>query len=107
MPLIKKVAQTKKPLILSTGMANLNEITDAVKVARKYGCKNLTLLYCVSNYPKQNKNFNLNNIILLKKRFKCKVGLSDHSKDNIVAISQRSRCRYGRKTYCIKKPKKD
>ena len=83
MPLIKKVAQTKKPLILSTGMANLNEITDAVKVARKYD-KNC-LLYCI--FIKQNKNFNLNNIRLLKERFKCKVGLSDHSKDNIVAIS--------------------
>jgi pseudaminic acid synthase len=87
LPLIKKVALTKKPLILSTGMADLNEITDAVNIARKYGCKNLTLLYCVSNYPSEIKNFNLNNIKLLKKKFKCKVGLSDHSKDNIVAIT--------------------
>lgn len=87
LPLIKKVALTKKPLILSTGMADLNEITEAVNVARKYGCKNLTLLYCVSNYPSKINDFNLNNIKLLKKRFNCKVGLSDHSKDNIVAIS--------------------
>ena len=69
--------------------------------------KNLTLLYCVSNYPSKIKNFNLNNIRLLKKRFKCKVGLSDHSKDNIVAISAVAAGAYGRKTYCIKKPKKD
>jgi pseudaminic acid synthase len=87
LPLIKKIALTKKPMILSTGMANLKEITEAVNVAKKNGCKDLTLLYCVSNYPSKIKNFNLNNINLLKKKFKCKVGLSDHSKDNLVAIS--------------------
>jgi len=87
LPLIKKVALTKKPIIMSTGMADLNEINDAVKTARKYGCEDLTLLYCVSNYPSKISNFNLNNISFLKKKFKCKVGLSDHSKDNIVAIS--------------------
>jgi len=87
LPLIKKIAQTKKPMIISTGMANLQEIKEAVKVARRNGCKNLTLLYCVSNYPSKLKDFNLYNIEILKKKFKCKVGLSDHSTNNIVAIS--------------------
>ena len=87
LPLIKKIAKTKKPMIISTGMANLSEINDAVKTARKNGCKDLTLLYCVSNYPSKISDFNLNNIRILKDKFNCRVGLSDHSKDNIVAIS--------------------
>ncbi len=87
LPLIKKIAQTKKPMIISTGMANIREIREAVNTARKYGCKHLALLYCVSNYPSKLEDFNLNNIQILKKMFKCTVGLSDHSKENIVAIS--------------------
>ena len=49
--LVKAVAKTKKPIILSTGLANMKEIGNSVKIAKKYGCKDLTLLYCVSNYP--------------------------------------------------------
>ena len=86
-PLIKKIASTKKPMIISTGMANLNEIETAYKIAKKYGAKDITLLYCVSNYPSKNSDFNLNNIKILKEKFKCKVGLSDHSKDNNIAIA--------------------
>ena len=67
LPLIKKIALTKKPMIISTGMANLSEINEAVKVAKQNGCKNLTLLYCVSNYPSKISDFNLYNIHLLKK----------------------------------------
>lgn len=85
--LIKKAAKTKKPLIISTGMANLKEIGDTVKTAKQYGSKDITLLYCVSNYPSSIEDFNLNNIKILKDKFKCKVGLSDHSKDNRVAIA--------------------
>jgi len=77
--LIKKVAQTKKPLIISTGLSNLSEITKSYKTAKRYGCKDITLLYCVSNYPSKKNEFNLNNIKILKEKFKCKVGLSDHS----------------------------
>ena len=86
-PLIKKIASTKKPVIISTGMANLNEIELTYKVAKKYGAKNITLLYCVSNYPSKNSDFNLNNIKVLKDKFKCRVGLSDHSKNNKIAIA--------------------
>ena len=85
--LVAKVARTKKPMIISTGMASLNEIETTVKIAKKNGAKNITLLYCVSNYPSSVKDFNLNNIKILKKKFKCNVGISDHSNDNRIAIA--------------------
>ena len=85
--LVKKISLTKKPIIISTGMANLNEISDTVKTARRNGAKDITLLYCVSNYPSKIDDFNLKNIEILKKKFNCKVGISDHSKDNRVAIA--------------------
>ena len=86
-PLIKKIALTKKPMIISTGMANINEIELTFKTAKKYGADDITLLYCVSNYPSKVSDFNLNNIKILKDKFKCRVGLSDHSKDEKVAIA--------------------
>ena len=85
--LIKKVSKTKKPLIISTGMADLNEIETSIKVAKRNGAKDVTLLYSVSNYPSSIDDFNLNNIKILKNKFKCKVGISDHSIDNRVAIA--------------------
>ena len=85
--LIKKVSKTKKPIIISTGMANLKEIETSVKVAKQNGAKDITLLYCVSNYPSSVDDFNLNNIKILKNKFKCRVGISDHSLDNRVAIA--------------------
>ena len=87
LPLIKRVAQTGKPIIISTGMSSLEEIDEAYKVAKRNGAKEIILLYCVSNYPANNEDFNLNNIKILKNRFKCKIGLSDHSLDNTIAIS--------------------
>jgi len=77
--LIKEVAKTKKPMIISTGLSDLDEIKKTFEVAKSNGCKDLTLLYCVSNYPSQEEDFNLNNIKILKKKFNCKIGLSDHS----------------------------
>tara|TARA_B100001093_G_scaffold249164_1_gene238589 strand:- start:10805 stop:11824 length:1020 start_codon:yes stop_codon:yes gene_type:complete len=85
--LVKKVSQTKKPIIISTGMANLQEIETTIKVAKKNGGKDITILYCVSNYPSKISDFNLNNIKILKDKFNCKVGISDHSTDNRVAIA--------------------
>tara|TARA_B110000037_G_scaffold213962_1_gene269170 strand:- start:273 stop:1289 length:1017 start_codon:yes stop_codon:yes gene_type:complete len=85
--LVKKVSQTKKPIIISTGMANLEEIATTVKTARRNGAKDITLLYCVSNYPSSIDDFNLNNIKILKDKFKCKIGFSDHSTDNRVAFA--------------------
>ena len=85
--LIKKIAKTKKPMIISTGTSSMKEIELTFKTAKKYGCKDITLLYCVSNYPSDAKDFNLNNILELKKKFSCRVGLSDHSNDNRVSFS--------------------
>jgi pseudaminic acid synthase len=86
-PLIKKIAQTKKPIIISTGMANLKEIDVAYKTAKKNGAKEITLLYCVSNYPSKISDFNFNNIKILKERYNCKIGFSDHSTDNKVVAT--------------------
>ena len=86
-PLIKKIAKTKKPIIISTGMADLKEIDLAYNTARKNGVKEITLLYCVSNYPSKMSDFNFNNIKIFKSRYKCKVGFSDHSTDNTVVVA--------------------
>lgn len=85
LPLIKKIASTKKHMIISTGMANLSEIKLSYETAIKHGAKDVSLLYCVSNYPSSIKDFNLRNIQVLKRKFNCKVGLSDHSKNNLVS----------------------
>jgi len=86
-PLIKRIAQTKKPIIISTGMANLKEIDATYKTAKKNGAKEIILLYCVSNYPSKISDFNFNNIKILKERYNCKVGFSDHSIDNKVVAA--------------------
>jgi len=84
--LIAKAAQTYKPLIISTGMANLDEISEAVQTARENGCKDLTLLKCTSAYPSEPKFANLATIAELRSRFHCKVGLSDHTLGIGVAL---------------------
>ena len=86
-PLIKKIAQTKKSIIISTGMANIEEIDMAYKTAKKNGAKEIILLYCVSNYPSKISDFNFNNIRILKERYNCIVGFSDHSTDNKVVAA--------------------
>ena len=86
-PLIKKIARTRKPIIISTGMAKLKEIDLAFKTAKKNGAKEIFLLYCVSNYPSKISDFNFNNIRILKERYNCKVGFSDHSTDNKVVAA--------------------
>ena len=86
-PLVKRIASTKKPIIISTGMASLKEIDLTYKTAKNNGAKDITLLYCVSNYPAKNSDFNINNIKILKEKYNCRVGLSDHSLDQNVAIT--------------------
>jgi pseudaminic acid synthase len=87
-PLIKKIAQTKKTIIISTGMGNLKEIDLAYKTAKNNKAKEIILLYCVSNYPSKTSDFNFNNIKILKERYNCKIGFSDHSIDNkVVAMA--------------------
>ncbi len=78
-PLLKKIAQTKKPIIMSTGMASLKEIKTSVSFLKRHGAKNISLLKCTSSYPTDYSEMNLETIKELKKLFKCRVGLSDHS----------------------------
>lgn len=85
--LIKKVALTKKPVILSTGLVNLNKLKVSVETLYKYGSKKIIILYCVSAYPASFKDFNINKINLIQKNFNCLVGLSDHSNENLIGIS--------------------
>ena len=85
--LLERVIKTKKPIIISTGTSTLKEISDVMQFIKKRKVKNISLLYCVSNYPANSDDFNLNNIKILKKKFSCRVGLSDHSKDNHIAVA--------------------
>lgn len=78
-PLLKKVAKTGKPIIVSTGVSTLEDITESVKVLRDNGCKNLILLKCTSTYPATPENTNLNTIPEMQKIFGCTIGLSDHT----------------------------
>ena len=77
--LIKKVASTGKPMIISTGMASSDEIDDAVETARINGCKDLCLLKCTSTYPASPRYANVSSIEAMRNKYKCEVGLSDHT----------------------------
>lgn len=85
--LIKYVASTGKPVIISTGMADENEIKEAIDAAREGGCKDLAILRCVSAYPAAAEDYNLRTIIDMKNRFGLVTGLSDHTIENTTAIA--------------------
>ena len=87
-PLIKRVAQTGKPMIVSTGMASLSELDDLVRTAKENGCQDLTLLKCTSSYPATPEGTNLLTIPHMKELFKCNVGLSDHTLGIGAAIAR-------------------
>ena len=87
LPLIEKAAATGKPLIISTGMANSDEIRDAVTAARRTGSGEIMLLHCVSAYPAKPKEANLMTIPDLARRFGVPVGLSDHTLGTDVAVA--------------------
>jgi pseudaminic acid synthase len=78
-PLIKKVASTGKPIIISTGMATIAELDETVRTARENGCHDIILLKCVSTYPASSKDANIVTIPHMRDLFKCEVGLSDHT----------------------------
>jgi pseudaminic acid synthase len=85
--LIRKVASTGKPMIISTGMATLTEIDDAVREARAGGCEQIVLLKCTSTYPATADNTNILTIPTLRSAFGCEVGLSDHTAGVGVAVA--------------------
>lgn len=87
LPLIEKVARTGKPMIISTGMANAQEIEEAVETAKNNGCGELVVLQCVSGYPAPAEQYNLKTIPNLAQRFNVLAGLSDHTIDNATAIA--------------------
>ncbi|MFZ1569033.1 MAG: pseudaminic acid synthase [Thiolinea sp.] len=87
LPLIKYAASTGKPMIISTGMANAEEIQEAIEAARDGGCKELAILHCVSGYPAPAADYNLRTIPDMIQRFGLVTGLSDHTIDNTTAIT--------------------
>lgn len=78
-PLLKKVAKTGKPVIMSTGASTLANLDEAVSVLRENGCKDLVLLKCTSNYPASPENSNVRTIPHMRELFQCEIGLSDHT----------------------------
>jgi pseudaminic acid synthase len=86
LPLIEYIASTKKPLIISTGMANYEEIEEMVSTAREAGCIDLILLHCISSYPAPLEQSNLRTITDMMKKFKVQIGLSDHTTTNTASV---------------------
>ena len=87
LPLIRRVAATGKPLIISTGMATVAELDESVRAAREAGCKDLILLKCTSTYPATAANTNILTIPHLRELFGCEVGLSDHTMGVGVSVA--------------------
>ena len=87
LPLIRYVARTGKPLIISTGMSDAQEIQEAIDAAREGGCQELAILRCVSGYPAPAADYNLCTVTDMLKRFELITGLSDHTLDNTIAVA--------------------
>ncbi|MFH2034127.1 MAG: N-acetylneuraminate synthase [Candidatus Margulisiibacteriota bacterium] len=86
-PLLRYIGSKKKPVILSTGMADLKEIKQAIDQIKKAGSKDITLLHCITSYPARDEVLNLKAIQTLKKKFALPVGFSDHSQGTVAAAA--------------------
>ena len=86
LPLIKYIARKQKPILMSTGMASLEEIGDAIEAAKSIGNDNILLFHCISSYPAPLPEANLNMIQILQKEFNIQVGLSDHTIGNLASV---------------------
>jgi len=86
LPLIKRVAECGKPMLMSTGMASVNEVKAALETALKYGNGDILLFHCISSYPAPLRDSNLKNIEFLRQEFGVEVGLSDHTLTNLASI---------------------
>lgn len=86
-PLLRRIGQTKKPVIMSRGMASIDEITFAIKTLKRYGTPHVAVLHCISAYPAKPEESNLATIPDLARRFHVTVGLSDHTLGTAVAIT--------------------
>ena len=82
--LLIKCAKTKKPIIISTGMANMKEVKNAINILKKYGTKKIIILHCVSNYPAKLESLNLSAIDTLRRKTKLDIGWSDHTAKSLV-----------------------
>ena len=85
-PLIQKIAQTRKPIIISTGLSNFNDLNLAVKTIKKFHNK-IAILKCTSSYPAKYEELNLKTMTEIKKNFNSIIGFSDHTKDEIAALT--------------------
>ena len=85
--LLKRVAQTNKPIIMSTGVSNISDIDESLRLLRSIGCKDIILLKCTSTYPATPENTNINTIPFMKGVFNCHVGLSDHTMGVGVSVA--------------------
>lgn len=85
-PFLKYIAQKRKPVVISTGLCGLSDVSDALDCLKENGCNEIILLHCVSIYPPENENVNLNNIDMYRNTFGCKVGYSDHTIGTVAPI---------------------
>lgn len=85
-PFLEYIAGKKLPVVISTGLCELSDVADAVKTLKEYGCPEVVLLHCVSIYPPEDAQVNLNNIDMLRQTFGCKVGYSDHTLGIVAPI---------------------
>ena len=85
LPLIKRAAECEKPLLMSTGMASVSEVSEALGIALKHGCGEVLLFHCISSYPAPLRDSNLKNIDFLRNEFGVEVGLSDHTLTNLAS----------------------